>query len=871
METDKKAPYEPKEIESGIYKFWEEHHCFSSKPSQENKVFSMVMPPPNITGVLHLGHAMDLTLPDIIARYKKMDGYDVCWFPGTDQAGIATYNVVERELEKQGLKREDLGREKFIEKVWEWKQKYGNRIIEQMKLLGASADWDKIRFTKDKDYEKAIQTAFIQYYQEGLIYKGKRIVNYCPRCDTAISDIEVDNISEKGELFYIRYPLEHSDQYIVVATTRPETMLGDTAVVVHPEDERYRSFHGKNILLPLLHRVIPIILDESVDREFGTGAVKVTPAHDPVDYEISVRHHLPSIEIIEKGKKMNENAGTFSGLSVFEARKKVVEALEAEGLIEKIEPYEHSVGHCSRCNKTIEPIISDQWYLKTPPLATKALPYVLEGNIEFIPDRWVKVYKNWMENIQDWCISRQIWWGVQIPIWYCPCGKMIASIQPPKDCPDCGKSEFTQDPDVLDTWFGSALWPFAVMGWPDRDDEIKRYFPTSLLVTAFDIIFFWVSRMIFSSLHFMNRIPFEKVYYHGLIRDKQGRKMSKSLNNVVDPATIIEKYGADALRFTLTQQSSSSGQDIHFDENKMLSSRNFINKIWNATKLIKDLIQEDPLESKSIVEITIWDKWIQEKFHETVNSLRNCLDHYRFNEAAQEVYSFFWDHFCDWYLEVSKLRPNKELLREMFGEILKILHPFIPFVTEHIWLSFSENDGKSIMMSKFPEETVKKENDIQEKVTLVQNVIRSIRNLKSEFSLSSPDGLSIKVWCSDTNEKVLLEKEMDTIIKLARIEAISFINERASKSIQQVTSSTIQVFLPLQANIDIQKEIQMKKLKLEKNKTEIMKMEQKLNNPDFKANAPGELVDGYQQQLSEMKHQEVVILDRITELTSLLS
>jgi valyl-tRNA synthetase len=409
------------------------------------------------------------------------------------------------------------------------------------------------------------------------------------------------------------------------------------------------------------------------------------------------------------------------------------------------------------------------------------------------------------------------------------------------------------------------------MGWPDRDDEIKRYFPTSLLVTAFDIIFFWVSRMIFSSLHFMNRIPFEKVYYHGLIRDKQGRKMSKSLNNVVDPAVIIEKYGADALRFTLTQQSSSSGQDIHFDENKMLSSRNFINKIWNATKLIKDLIQEDPLENKFMAEITIWDKWIQEKFHETVNSLRNCFDHYRFNEAAQEVYSFFWDHFCDWYLEVSKLQPNKELLKEMFGEILKILHPFIPFVTEHIWLSFSENNGKSIMMSKFPEETVKKGNDIQEKVALVQNVIRSIRNLKSEFSLSSPDGLSMKVWCSDANEKVLLEKEMDTIIKLARIEDISFINERASKSIQQVTSSTIQVFLPLQANIDLQKEIQMKKLKLEKNKTEIMKMEQKLNNPDFKVHAPSELVDGYQQQLSEMKHQEVVILDRITELTSLLS
>lgn len=871
MNTEKKALYEPKPIETEIYAFWENNHCFSSEPNLENKIFSMVMPPPNITGVLHLGHAMDLTLPDIIARYKKMDGYDVCWFPGTDQAGIATYNVVERELEKKGLKREDLGRAKFIEKVWEWKNQYGNRIIEQMKLLGASADWSKTRFTKDEAYEKAIQTAFVRYYEEGLIYKGKRIVNYCPRCDTAISDIEVDSITEKGELVYIRYPIEHSDQFIVVATTRPETMLGDTAVVVHPEDARYLRFHGKNILLPLTNRSIPIVLDDGVDMAFGTGAVKVTPAHDPVDYEISLRHHLPSIEVIEKGKKMNENAGDFCGLSVFEARKSIIEALTKLDLIEKIEPYEHAVGHCSRCHKTIEPIISDQWYLKTPPLASKALPYVLDGTIEFIPERWVKVYKNWMENIQDWCISRQIWWGVQIPVWYCSCGKVIASIQPPKICPNCGKNEFTQDPDVLDTWFGSALWPFAVMGWPDQDELIRRYFPSSLLVTAFDIIFFWVSRMIFSSLHFMDKIPFEKVYFHGLIRDKQGRKMSKSLNNVVDPTILIDKYGADALRFTLTQQSSSSGQDIHFDENKMLSSRNFITKIWNATILVKDLLQEEDQSNSDETTMSIWDHWIQEKFQETVNSLRSCFDQYRFNEAAQEVYSFFWDHFCDWYLEISKMQPNRTFLKHLYKQILVILHPFIPFITEHIWLSFTDSDGKSIMLAPFPQQALLLVTDTQEQVILLQNVIRSIRNLKSEFSLSSPEGLCLQIWCSDSKEKTLIEHSRDTIVKLARIESLTISSQRTANAIQQVVSSTIQVFLPLQVNIDLKKEISLKNNKLEKIKNEISKLEQKLNNPDFKLHAPLELIQEYQAQIKEMKHQDMTIQNRITELISLLS
>lgn len=740
-----------------------------------------------------------------------------------------------------------------------------------MKLLGASADWSKTRFTKDEAYEKAIQTAFIRYYEEGLIYKGKRIVNYCPRCGTAISDIEVDSITEKGELVYIRYPIEHSDQFIVVATTRPETMLGDTAVVVHPEDARYLRFHGKNILLPLTNRSIPIVLDDGVDMAFGTGAVKVTPAHDPVDYEISLRHHLSSIEVIEKGKKMNENAGDFCGLSVFEARKSIIEALTKLGLIEKIEPYEHAIGHCSRCHKTIEPIISDQWYLKTPPLASKALPHVLDGTIEFIPERWVKVYKNWMENIQDWCISRQIWWGVQIPVWYCSCGKVIASIQPPKICPNCGKNEFTQDPDVLDTWFGSALWPFAVMGWPDQDELIRRYFPSSLLVTAFDIIFFWVSRMIFSSLHFMDKIPFEKVYFHGLIRDKQGRKMSKSLNNVVDPTILIDKYGADALRFTLTQQSSSSGQDIHFDENKMLSSRNFITKIWNATILVKDLLQEEDQSNSDETTMSIWDHWIQEKFQETVNSLRSCFDQYRFNEAAQEVYSFFWDHFCDWYLEISKMQPNRTFLKHLYKQILVILHPFIPFITEHIWLSFTDNDGKSIMLAPFPQQALLLVTDTQEQVILLQNVIRSIRNLKSEFSLSSPEGLCLQIWCSDSKEKTLIEHSRDTIVKLARIESLIISSQRTANAIQQVVSSTIQVFLPLQVNIDLQKEISLKNNKLEKIKNEISKLEQKLNNPDFKLHAPLELIQEYQAQIKEMKHQDMTIQSRITELISLLS
>lgn len=871
MEPEKKTPYNSNEIESYIYHFWENHHCFESAPSPTNKVFSMVMPPPNITGVLHLGHAMDLTFPDIIARYKRMDGYDVCWFPGTDQAGIATYNVVERELEKQGIKREDIGREEFIKRVWQWKNQYGNRIIEQMKLLGTSADWSKTRFTKDEAYEKAIQTAFIQYYQEGLIYKGKRIVHYCPRCDTALSDIEVDNIPEKGHLYYIKYPIDQSNEYLVVATTRPETMLGDTAVVVHPDDERYVHVHGKNIRLPLTQRIIPIVLDLAVDREFGTGVVKVTPAHDPVDYEISLRHHLPSIEVIEKGKQMNENAGDFKGLSVFEARKKVIEALDNQGLIEKIEPYDHTVGHCSRCNKTVEPILSDQWYLKTSPLASKALSYVLNGEIEFIPDRWIKVYKNWMENIQDWCISRQIWWGVQIPVWYCSCGDMVVSIQKPSKCANCGSSEFIQDPDVLDTWFGSALWPFAVMGWPDRKDLMERYFPSSLLVTAFDIIFFWVSRMIFSSLHFTGKVPFEKVYYHGLIRDKQGRKMSKSLNNVVDPTIMIDKYGADALRFTLTQQSSSSGQDIHFDEVKMVSSRNFINKIWNATKLVKELTQ-DQHPSDDTSHESIWDTWILHQLSETTQAVRDNLESYKFNEASQEIYSFFWDHFCDWYLEVSKLKLSKTVLIHVFLDTLKLMHPFIPFITEHIWLSLPESHGESILKTSYPKRIDSGSNHkITEQMSLLQTIIRSIRNLKSEFSLSSPEGLHIQALCVNPEEKALISQEQEAVIKLARIESFNFVEKKEDRAIQQIVSSAIQLFLSLQENIDLNKEINLKKGKLEKNRAEMTKLEQKLSNTDFISHAPKTLVEEYQEQLAEMKQQDLAIKSRIEELRSLLS
>lgn len=864
-----KGAYPADEIESQIYEYWESNHLFQPTETTSDNVFSIMMPPPNITGVLHLGHALDLTLPDIICRFKRMNGFSVCWFPGTDQAGLATDNKVESFLKKQGLHKEDIGREAFIEKVWEWKSVYGNKIIEQMKLLGTSADWTKLRFTKDEEYEKAVIKAFVTYFEQGLIYRGKRMVQYCPRCKTALSDIEVDHHNVRGELVTIKYFLENSNEYIAIATTRVETMLGDTAVAVHPDDPRYKKYHGKFVILPLVNRRIPIITDEYVDKDFGTGALKVTPSHDPNDFNLGKKHHLDFINVIDHGTKMNDNAGEYKDLSLQDAREKIKNNLQEQGYLIQVEPFTHSVGHCDRCKHILEPVISDQWYLRTKSLAEKGLKAVQQGDIQFIPNRWQKVYKDWMENILDWCISRQIWWGIRIPVWYCDnCGEMIVSETPPKNCPECSSYNLHQEEDVLDTWFGSALWPFACMGWPEDSELLHRYYPSSLMVTGFDIIFFWVSRMIFSSLHFVNAVPFKKVYYHGLILDSQGKKMSKSSANAVDPTSLIQEYGADALRYTVTSYSNSAGQDIHFDIKKNKASRNFVNKIWNAGHYVLENTNGISSRKIDLPNLSIWDQWIIHRYNETVTSVKNSIETYSFNDAAQSVYAFFWHDFCDWYIEISKTNPNPTLLRTIFTKSLQMMHPITPFVTEALWLLIEENSNSSIMYSKWPS-TIELSsvilNDASAVVQKLQDLIRVIRNTKAEFHLSKPSGIRICVQTKDDSFKGIIENNIPIITDLAKVEEIFYEKHPTSSFIATVVDSSTTVFFSKDL-LDIDSEIQNKKQRIQKIDKELEKLQQKLSNENFMKHASEDLIQEVQSNFEEFSQQKQAILQRIEDL-----
>ncbi|HPJ11997.1 MAG TPA: valine--tRNA ligase [Caldisericia bacterium] len=864
-----KGAYPADEIEPQIYEYWESNHLFQPTDTTSDHVFSITMPPPNITGALHLGHALDLTLPDIICRFKRMNGYSVCWFPGTDQAGLATDNKVEAFLKKQGILKEDIGREAFIEKVWEWKSVYGNKIIEQMKLLGTSADWTKLRFTKDENYEKAVIKAFVTYFEQGLIYRGKRMVQYCPRCKTALSDIEVDHQSVKGELVTIKYYIENSTEYITIATTRVETMLGDTAIAVHPDDPRYKKYHGKFAIVPLVNRRIPIITDEYVDKEFGTGALKVTPSHDPNDFNLGKKHNLDFVNVIDHGKEMNDNAGEYKGLSLQEAREKIKNDLQEQGYLIQVEPFYHSVGHCDRCKHILEPVISDQWYLRTKSLAEKGLKTVQQGDIQFIPNRWQKVYQDWMENIMDWCISRQIWWGIRIPVWYCDdCGEMIVSETTPKNCPECTSYNLRQEEDVLDTWFGSALWPFACMGWPEDTEMLHRYYPSSLMVTGFDIIFFWVSRMIFSSLYFVNAIPFEKVYYHGLILDSQGKKMSKSSSNAVDPTSLIQEYGADALRYTVTSYSNSAGQDIRFDIQKNKASRNFVNKIWNAGHYVLDNTNRLSSETIDSINLSIWDQWIIHRYNETVKSVKNSIETYSFNDAAQSVYAFFWHDFCDWYIEVSKTNPNPTLLRVIFSKSLQMMHPITPFVTEALWLLMEENANSSIMYSKWPSAISLPENILDEASTGVQKIqelIRVIRNTKAEFHLSKPSGIRVGIQTNDDSFKSTVESNIHTISDLAKIEEVFYEDQPDSSLIATVVDSSTTVFFSKNL-LDIDSEIQNKKQRIQKIEKELEKLQQKLSNENFMKHASEDLIQEVRSNFEEFSNQKQSILQRIEDL-----
>ena len=869
--------YNPKEIEQQWYTYWEEKGYFHEEVDTNKEPFSIVLPPPNVTGQLHMGHALDNTLQDILIRTKRMQGYNVLWMPGTDHAGIATQVKVEENIMKtEGKSRHDLGREEFLKRVWEWKQEYGSTIVKQIRSLGASCDWTRERFTLDEGYHEAVLKVFVALYEKGLIYRGERITNWCPNCLTALSDIEVEHEDENGHLWHIKYPvIGEEDVFLTVATTRPETMFGDVAVAVNPNDERYAHLVGKELLLPFVNRHIPIIADEYVDQSFGTGCVKITPAHDPNDFEMGQRHNLESIVVMNPDGTMNAGAGHFVNMPRELARKQVVAELEAQGLLEKVEEHGHSVGHCSRCNTTVEPMVSKQWFVSMEPLAKPALEVVRDKSIEFVPERFTKTYTNWLESIRDWCISRQLWWGHRIPAWYCQdCGETIVTTETLTECPHChGKVE--QDPDVLDTWFSSALWPFATMGWPDNTEEVKHWYPTSVMVTGYDIIFFWVARMIFMGLEFKEEIPFKHVFIHGLVRDSQGRKMSKSLGNGINPLEVIEEYGADALRFTLVT-GNTPGNDMRFYMERVEANRNFANKIWNASKFVlMNLEGFDESFVPSAEDYTLADKWILEEYNKTVTNITNNLDKFELGEAASAVYDFIWNTYCDWYIELAKPRLyNKEggrdrqtaqyLLVSILRHMMELLHPFMPFVTEHIWQHLP-HEGESIMVAPWPG-TLSMEGfgSAAAHMNVMMDGIKGIRNMRAEMNV--PMGKRSEVILVPATEELkgILETHGDYFHTLGWAEKVTVLSPDAPKPENATVTvvNGLEVYLLLKDLIDADKE----KERIAKEQAtvlkEIARLEGKLNNQGFLAKAPEAVVAKEKEKLEEYKQKQQALNER---------
>ena len=869
--------YNPKEIEQQWYTYWEEKGYFHEEVDTNKEPFSIVLPPPNVTGQLHMGHALDNTLQDILIRTKRMQGYNVLWMPGTDHAGIATQVKVEENIMKtEGKSRHDLGREEFLKRVWEWKQEYGSTIVKQIRSLGASCDWTRERFTLDEGYHEAVLKVFVALYEKGLIYRGERITNWCPNCLTALSDIEVEHEDENGHLWHIKYPvIGEEDVFLTVATTRPETMFGDVAVAVNPNDERYAHLVGKELLLPFVNRHIPIIADEYVDQSFGTGCVKITPAHDPNDFEMGQRHNLESIVVMNPDGTMNAGAGHFVNMPRELARKQVVAELEAQGLLEKVEEHGHSVGHCSRCNTTVEPMVSKQWFVSMEPLAKPALEVVRDKSIEFVPERFTKTYTNWLESIRDWCISRQLWWGHRIPAWYCQeCGETIVTTETLTECPHChGKVE--QDPDVLDTWFSSALWPFATMGWPENTEEVKHWYPTSVMVTGYDIIFFWVARMIFMGLEFKEEIPFKHVFIHGLVRDSQGRKMSKSLGNGINPLEVIEEYGADALRFTLVT-GNTPGNDMRFYMERVEANRNFANKIWNASKFVlMNLEGFDESFVPSAEDYTLADKWILEEYNKTVTNITNNLDKFELGEAASAVYDFIWNTYCDWYIELAKPRLyNKEggrdrqtvqyLLVSILRHMMELLHPFMPFVTEHIWQHLP-HEGESIMVAPWPS-TLSMEgfSSAAAHMNVMMDGIKGIRNMRAEMNV--PMGKRSEVILVPATEELkgILETHGDYFHTLGWAEKVTVLSPDAPKPENATVTvvNGLEVYLLLKDLIDADKE----KERIAKEQAtvlkEIARLEGKLNNQGFLAKAPEAVVAKEKEKLEEYKQKQQALNER---------
>ena len=869
--------YNPKTVEKRWYDYWLEKGYFAPAEDLTREPFSIVMPPPNVTGSLHLGPALDNTLQDILTRWRRMQGYSVLWLPGTDHAGIATQARVEESLAQQGISRHDLGREAFLEKVWEWKHTYGSTISNQLKMLGASCDWSRERFTMDEGCSRAVREVFVMLFEKGLIYRGDYIINWCPRCHTTISDIEVEHIESEGNLYYIKYPLQDGEGFLTVATTRPETMLGDTGVAVNPTDERYREYIGKNLILPILGRVIPVVADDFVDQEFGTGAVKVTPAHDPNDFEMGMRHDLPSVNVINQDGTMSDEAGPYRGLDRYECRRRIVEDLREQGYLLKVEDHSHAVGHCYRCQTVIEPMISKQWFVKMKPLAEPAIKRVLEGDIVFVPSRFTKIYINWLENIRDWCISRQLWWGHRIPVWYCECGEMICSREDPEVCPSCSSSALTQDPDVLDTWFSSALWPFSTMGWPEDTRDLARFYPTSVLVTGRDIIFFWVARMIFAGLEFMKEVPFYDVMIHGLILDGQGRKMSKSLGNGIDPIEVIEQYGADTLRFSLIT-GTTPGNDVRFYMDKVENTRNFANKVWNASRFV--IMNMEDYERIKLVDsdFELADNWILHRLSVTNREVTRLLEQYELGEAARTLYDFIWDDFCDWYVELVKprlYRPEKPRERKVaqnilvlvLKDILKMLHPFMPFITEEIFQHLPQPTA-SIMIEPWPDNERFYRPQAEEDMRLLIQVIRAIRNIRNEFNIPPGMKIPVQVVTADTEKAAKIMKNQDYAENMANLKEITVGGPQEKRPLQALSAYLvdIEILVPVEGVIDVEKEIRRLKKELQATEQDIKRLESKLSNQGFISKAPAEVVEREKARQKENVEKREGIVKRLQTL-----
>lgn len=875
--SDMPSAYDPRLVEEKRYRHWEESGFFHTVVNAGQEPFCIVMPPPNVTGQLHMGHALDNTLQDILTRWRRMQGYNALWLPGTDHAGIATQAKVEESLAKEGVSRYDIGREEFLKKVWSWKEKYGDRITTQLRRLGASCDWQRERFTMDEGCSDAVLEVFIKLYERGLIYRDYYITNWCPKCHTTISDIEVEHLDQPGHFYHIKYPLKDGSGVVVLATTRPETMLGDVAVAVHPGDERYKDLVGKILILPLVGREMPVITDEYVDPSFGTGVVKITPAHDPNDFEVGRRHSLPQVAVIDKEGKMNEEAGPrYKGLDRYECRKKIVQDLKAGGYLVKTEDHSHAVGHCYRCNTVIEPMLSRQWFVKMKPLAQPAIEAVKEGRIKFVPERFTKVYLNWMENIRDWCISRQLWWGHRIPVWYCrDCEEMIASREPVARCARCGGSSLEQDPDVLDTWFSSALWPFSTLGWPHKTLDLAYYYPTTVMVTGRDIIFFWVARMIFSGLAFMNEVPFRDVFIHGLVMDALGRKMSKSLGNGVDPIDVIESHGADSLRFMLVT-GNTPGNDLRFHFERLEGARNFANKLWNASRFtLMNLEDFDPDEKPGPLNLA--DRWIISRYQSAIKETTRFLEAYELGEAARVLYEFTWSEFCDWYIELAKPRlygktsPSdrvtaQSVLSSVLKGVLELLHPFMPFITEEIWQHLPAH-GITIMKAPWPmarEDLM--DSEAEHEMDILMEVTKAIRQIRGEMNV--PPGRKAEViLTAPDNTRAIIEKNMDYIQVLANvsIKACAGLDKAPEQAAHAVTRG-VEVFVPLKGLIDVDKEVARQEKELSLVEKDLARVRGKLGNPGFLGKAPADVIEKEKAKEVELSGKQSAIKERLAML-----